>query len=174
MRSAILLAALFLAALTDVAAQGSLSLVPGQRLRVTAPARGAYDLEARYVGTVGGTLILSAGLNVMYPLADVVRLEVLRGQRSYKWPGAVIGLVLGMVIGRSIGKAIDEPCEGWCWDFAQPIGTVVGGLVGVAGGAAIGSRIRSPKWEQVPLDRLRVSVVPQRNRRFGIGISVSF
>jgi hypothetical protein len=154
-------------------AQRTFTLVPGQRLRVTAPAQGAYDHEVRYVATSGDTLVLTAGIAVMYPLADVVRLEILRGYRSHKWPGAVIGLVLGTAIGWRIGKAIDGSCTGWCYDYGQYAGPVVGALVGVGAGAVIGSSIRTGRWEKVPLDRLRVSVVPARNG-FGLGASIAF
>ncbi len=30
------------------------------------------------------------------------------------------------------------------------------------------------RWQEVPLDRLRVSVAPQRDGRFGLGLSVRF
>jgi len=173
MRAAMVLGVLTLSLVAQTLAQRPFTLVPGQRLRVTAPAQGAYDYEVRYVATLGDTLILTAGINVAYPLADVVRLEILRGYRSHKWPGAVIGLVLGTAIGWRIGKAIDESCEGWCLDVAQPTGMVVGALVGVAAGAVVGNRARTAKWEEVPLDRLRVSVLPRRDG-FGLGASIAF
>jgi len=167
------LGVLMLSLAADALAQRPLTLVPGQRLRVTAPAQGAYDHEVRYVATSGDTLVLTAGIAVMYPLADVVRLETLRGYRSHKWQGAVIGLVLGTAIGWRIGKAIDESCEGFCLDLAQGPGTVVGALVGVTAGAVIGNRVRTAKWEAVPLDRVRVSAVPAR-RGLGLGASLTF
>ena len=34
--------------------------------------------------------------------------------------------------------------------------------------------IKTDRWEEVPLDRLRVSFAPQRDARFALGFSVSF
>ena len=57
-------------------------------------------------------------------------------------------------------------------------GFAVGFGIGFAGGAligvAIGGFIKSDRWEEVPLDRLRVSVAPQVDGRFALGFSVGF
>ena len=45
-----------------------------------------------------------------------------------------------------------------------------GGVVGLLGGALI----KSERWEEVPLDRLRVNLGPQRDGRWGLGASVRF
>jgi hypothetical protein len=46
--------------------------------------------------------------------------------------------------------------------------------VGAGVGALIGTAIKTERWQEVPLDRVRVSFGPQRNGRFGFGLSVSF
>ncbi len=53
-------------------------------------------------------------------------------------------------------------------------GGVIGGLGGLVVGALIGSAIETDRWVDVPLDRLRVSLGPQRDSRFGFGASVRF
>lgn len=174
MRTVSLVLVLILAQFTDATAQGSLSLVPGQRLRVTAPALGVAHYEVRYVATRGDTLILEAGIAVPYPLADVVRLEVLRGQRSYKWPGAIIGAACGVLIGAGIGYAVTD--AGWgtmrkAWVVPAAVGM---GILGAGIGAKVGQSKKTDKWEEVSLDRLRVSVVPQQWGRLGLGISITF
>ena len=47
------------------------------------------------------------------------------------------------------------------------VGLIAGWLVGVP-------FFKYEDWKQVPLDRLRVSVVPQRDGRFALGFSVAF
>ncbi len=47
------------------------------------------------------------------------------------------------------------------------VGAIAGWLVGVP-------FFKTERWKQVPLDRLRVSVVPQRDGRFALGFSVAF
>jgi hypothetical protein len=58
--------------------------------------------------------------------------------------------------------------------FAAGAGFVVGGLGGALIGALIGSASKTDRWQEVPLDRLRVSLGPQRDGRFGLGASVRF
>jgi hypothetical protein len=45
---------------------------------------------------------------------------------------------------------------------------------GAAVGLVVGAFTKTDRWEEVPLDRLRVSIVPQRDGRFALGVSVSF
>jgi hypothetical protein len=54
------------------------------------------------------------------------------------------------------------------------MGAGVGGLVGLVVGLGVSPLIKTERWEEVPLDRLRVSVAPQRDRRLGIGLAVAF
>ncbi len=53
-------------------------------------------------------------------------------------------------------------------------GGVIGGLGGLVTRAFIGLEIQTDRWVDVPLDRLRVSVGPQRDGRYGLGASVRF
>ncbi len=41
-------------------------------------------------------------------------------------------------------------------------------------GAMTGSFIKADRWEEVPLDQLRVSFAPERDGRFAFGLSVAF
>ncbi len=54
------------------------------------------------------------------------------------------------------------------------VGGVIGGLGGLVAGALIGSAVETDRWVDVPLDRLRVSLGPQRGGGFGLGLSVRF
>jgi hypothetical protein len=38
----------------------------------------------------------------------------------------------------------------------------------------VGGSIKTDRWREVPLDRLRVGFAPQRDGRFGLGASVRF
>ncbi len=41
-------------------------------------------------------------------------------------------------------------------------------------GLAVGAVIMTDRWQEVPLDRLRVNLGPQRDGRFGLGLLVRF
>jgi hypothetical protein len=45
-----------------------------------------------------------------------------------------------------------------------------GGLVGLG----IGALFKTERWEEVPLDQLRVSVAPQPDGRLGVSVSLEF
>ncbi len=50
------------------------------------------------------------------------------------------------------------------------VGVLVGGLLGLG----IGALIKTDRWEEVPLDQFRVSLVPQWNGGRALGVAVSF
>ncbi len=89
-------------------------------------------------------------------------------------------LVGGVAVG-AIAIATYEECEGgfgcvgdFGSGFAALVGGLVGGLGGGAVGALIGSSVKTDRWKEVPLDRLRVNLGPRRDGRFGVGMSVKF
>jgi len=108
------------------------------------------------------------------PRSALTRLEVSRG-RSSKWAtGLVLGLLGGALIGAAVLLTIDDPPSGLPAKDWAAVGAVLGAPPGMVLGTAIGASIRADRWEQVSLDRLRVSFAPQRDGRFGLGLSVKF
>lgn len=168
MRSAVILSALVLAGFTEAAAQGALSLVPGQRLRVTAPSLHLVQYEGTFRGVHGDTLVLES---MSAPLSDVTRLDVHRGTGSRVLMGIALFLPLGAGVGYFVGSSAAE--DGLTEGAAGICGTVIGGVVGLLLGGALGGATRVDKWEELPLDRLQVSIVPQRDG-FGVGARVAF
>ena len=112
--------------------------------------------------------------------ASVKRLEVVRGRKSNAAMGAGIGLVVGFVAGAVFGYASYEECEGWCMfapagpEETAMFGAALFGFGGIVVGALIGASSKTDRWQEVPLDRLRVSLGPQRDGRFDFGASVRF
>lgn len=169
MRTILLVLVLVLAPLTDAIAQ-ELPLQPGQRVRVTVPSRRLYRFQETFQQMRGDTLVLESGWCLF---ADVTRLDVHRGQKSAWASGLLYGSLAGALIGSLAGAA-----QGADPDASHPGGSaLVGGIflggVGAVSGLVIGALTKTDQWEEVPLDRLRVSVVPMRNG-FGIGVSIAF
>jgi hypothetical protein len=171
------IAALLSAPFTSVIAQEQPPpLEPGQRVRVSAPAAFGDDWQVATIEALrGDTLVLTIdSLMSLLPLGVVTRLEASRGRRSNTVAGAVSGGVLlgGVVLG--FGLAFDPPIGDRPTTGEVAKGTAIGAVIGAGLGALIGSGIKKDRWEEVPLDQLRVSVVPQRDGRFGLGLSVRF
>jgi len=173
MRALTFLAVPVLAPLTDALAQ-ELPLRPGRRLRVTAPALGSGEILGRLDLVRRDTLRVVADSVLSIPLAGITRLEVSRGKSLLPVVlGAVVGTAAGGAVGIAVANASDcpflDPCEE---DLLGP--PVFGAAIGALAGAALGVAFRRERWEEVPLDRLRVSIVPQRGGRLGFGMSLRF
>jgi hypothetical protein len=159
-------------------------LEPGAHIRLEYcyPVPGALKCEedeGKLVALTADSVVLQASA---VSRASVTKLEV-RGPPTTTRVvgGAVIGSVAGaLVLGMAAAAKPDSVIEGiflvyCCKTKKNPdvvVGVVVGALGGALMGAVVGHSLRG--WEEVPLDRLRVSVVPQRDGRFRLGLSVSF
>ena len=172
MRIVVFLPLFVLVCVTNANAQEQ-PLQPGQRVRVTVPNQDLSGHQDTFRQLRGDTLVLES---MWLPFDDVTRLEVHVGQQSRTGRGAGLGALSGLGFGvglAAIGHAdcgTDEPiCDIW-WIAAVPSGVVLGALVG----AIVGSQTKADKWEEVPLDRLQVSVMPQRGGRIAFAMSVSF
>ncbi len=154
--------------LSNIRAQDSLPVTVGDRVRVTAP---DIDLN-RYDGTI--RVIGRNALTVdTLPIAleSVTRLDIHRGRKSKSGTGALIGAGIGLVFfAYRVSVCSSFICDGGAIMAAFPI--VVGGGAGI--GALVGWLIKSDRWEEVPLDQLRLSFVPQRDGRFALGLSLRF
>ena len=165
---------------TEAAAQDTPPIAVGERVRVSTAS------GATYVGLVG--MVTSAVIEVQdeegsrssVPLSTVRRLEVSRGQKSNASAGAFIGFVTGAITGALIGGSLgdDPPLLSEAFFFSAGEKAGIGFLLGAGGGAIIGALIgeavHSDRWVEVPLERLRVSLAPQRHGRFAFGFSVRF
>ena len=192
MRALAILAVLSIAALSDAITQ-QLPVQPGQQVRVTAHTHDlrrtpvtffavrSDSLHVQYVRKrLDHARVITDSLHLAMPLSAVTKLEVPAGRRS-NWDkgartGAITGGVLGFIIG-GLFAACDDPW-GCPTTGGDKVGTVVLGSVifGFAGGlvgAMIGEMSHRDTWREVPLDRFRVSVVPQRDG-FGIGARIAF
>ena len=153
------------------------SVKPGDRVRVTAPPdfipyEGTLRTLTPDTLTVD-TLRLSA--------ASVTGVEVYRGRKSNTWKGIGFGFAVGAVSGVIIALQMDRLCyastTGDCLGLKPEEVALVGATLGAIGGlvgAFVGALIKSDRWEEAPLDQLRVNVAPQRDGGFAFGLSVAF
>ena len=135
--------------------------------------------EGTLIGLTSDSIVLTFGeleSQRAVPLTSVSSVEVWRpnssvGQRAIQ--GTLVGLVLGAVIGYAASL---EDCTDFCLEteLVVVILGVGGAVVGLLAGVVIGATESGGEWEGVGLDRLRMSLGPQRNGRFGFGASVRF
>ncbi len=176
-RATILVAILAFVPFAIATAQDSLPVRAGDRVRVTAPDLGIRKQAGRFEALRADTMVVAVADSTMtFPVAFVTRLEVSRGQKSRAGQGAGIGLVGGGLLGFLISSGT---CSGESFlirtrEACIRVSTVGGAVVGTFLGLAVGAVIMTDRWQEVPLDRVRVSFGPQRDGRLGVGASVRF
>jgi hypothetical protein len=152
---------------------------PGDRVRVK-----TNDGHV-ITGTVGtlqeGRLELSeASWSVANPdapksfqLQEVSRLDESKGRGSnWKW-GAGIGALSGLALAAAYCNSGSGEFSGCETDEAYGIGAFFIGI-GAGLGAGIGALIHTERWENVPLDKLQVSVAPLPGRGVGVAFNLRF
>jgi hypothetical protein len=161
-----------------VAQEQQLLPEPGARVRITCPELGIEKQQATLQALRGDSLVLVADSAMACPLASVTRLEAYAGQKSRVGKGALWGGVIGGVLGAFAGLTWANICESdnLCADceWGVPVGFAAVGVAGALIGAAVGA-LEGPteRWEEIPLDQLRVSFVPGRDE-FVLGVSIAF
>ncbi len=182
MRSITFLVAAVVVATSACAANSHVGL--GTRVRISASEVSSDRLvgEVSSLGDDAVALRLDESMALQpVPLASVERIEVSRGFKR----GNLVLTLAGGAIGTAVGVAVAVPILSEdCDEQAQVCDLKVLGagmviLVYMSVGAIAGWLVGVPffkyeRWKQVPLDRLRVSVVPQRDGRFALGLSVGF
>ena len=93
-------------------------------------------------------------------LSTLSRLEISKGLRSNAGKGALIGGGIGLLVGGGMsiiaGSTVDT--EVTSTDYLAFTGLVTLGGAGL--GALIGALTKSERWEEFPLDRLRLGIAP--------------
>jgi len=173
---------LLLAPFSTVSAQEPLPIEPGQRVRVTAAGLGMNKQAATFHSLDGGILTVTTDSTLQCPLSDVTRLDVHQGRHGHPWRGAGIGFGAGVVAGVFTALLVCQGQQGQdCYDESTDMTWLIaeisgasGGLVGAGIGALIGANVKTDRWEEVPLDELRVHSLVTPDGRFGLGVSLRF
>jgi hypothetical protein len=188
---AYLLAILLAVPICSAVAQDDMPpLEPGTRIRVEACTPACLE--------IAGTTYESASADSLRMLTDaqltprsvaltsVRKLEIHRGRGSLGWwKGALVGAGFGAAFGAAMwasGVQWSDEAFGLpevvipisdesrsCGAECVAIGATGGALLG----ALFGALIRTDRWEEIPLDQARVSVMP-RHDGVALGISVAF
>ena len=159
----------FLAGSSGLPAQDEGGLPPGGRVRVTAPRLSPKPLVGIVESSSAQAVLVRVGERdpaVSVPRADIMRLELSRGRARRK--SALIGGAIGAVVCLGGVYALCKS-EGEC-DPVVAAATSAGFGFGV--GAGVGALVAPERWQDVPLDRVRVSLAPTRGG--GVSIRASF
>ncbi len=160
-------------------AQESLPVTPGARVRIMARSVSKHRLVGTAVTVSRDTIQFRAKKDaalLAIPIASLERLDVRTGSKGNLANGALFGLVSGGAVGAIIGFAGGDDDESGLFtaqDKALILGGVLGGI-GLVFGTAIGASMESDIWESVPLERIRVGVLPRQDGALALTASLRF
>lgn len=175
---------IFLLTASDLsAAAREPALEPGTRVRVRIAAPHRQTLRGTVMAWERQSLLVNvtepaslAGTQMDLSREPVTGLEIGKGKKSRTVRGALVGggvgLATGVVAGAILGPKIDNSDNGTF--RAAPFLARIGLAGGVAIGALIGTINKGESWENVSLDKLRVSVQPDLRSRGLMGVAVRF
>ncbi len=162
----------------------------GQRVRVSyCEALAVYSgnrrtdcqtTEGTVVVMTNDSIVLAAGAQGAHRAIRrdlMTQLDVPQGRSSHPWRGAVVGAVtLGSLTYASVVAICDprgSPPVCSITDAGLVGVSLAGAAVGGGLGAIVGLAFKTDRWEEVPLDQLRVSFAPKRDG-FAFGLSLRF
>lgn len=175
-RVSIGLAAAALLSAVPAAAQIS----PGDRVRVHAAGQRSIVGTLQSLDETALVLKPAGGGDLVTVNRAGVRGIDLSQRRSRKGRGALIGLVAGAGAGAAVGSLMVSDCselEFLCLyprearDSYIAVSAIGFGLLGGVLGAVVAP---GEKWDPVPGDRVRVTVLTGRPRAVGLGVSITF
>jgi hypothetical protein len=130
----------------------------------------------------GDTVTLATAASTRsHRLSASDRIEISRGKRSRWLAGAGAGFLVGagttFVLLNRGGST--NPCDPSTNQDAAGMGACVGlaalgGAAGAGLGALIGKLFRTDDWQEVPADRVRVSLGPHAGGKFRMALAVTF
>lgn len=172
----------FLGFITEsVSAQTAGSLPAGSYVRAAVGERWQYGTFER---AMTDSLILRVGKRgeerLALPLSSILRLQTWSGRKNHVITGLLMGGLVGVAGGAAVGDAVCGSSGGFfepdCADAPVPeiVGGAIGGLALGGLGALIGWSIKTDRWEEVPLERLRVGVISRPGGRIEAGLSMHF
>jgi hypothetical protein len=184
-------ATLLLFGIQPLSAQDS-PLEPGARVRLQVcdphstlfTRRGAASvctarMEGTFVAVSRDTFRLQTEMQVTpstIPFTSISQLEVSRGRKSHTLLGLAVGSLVGLGAGALAGGSVDCYALGFRDDGVTCvlIGAGAGLVAGSILGAVTGALIRTERWEEVPLEQVRLQVARQPGGGLGLGLSVAF
>lgn len=153
-----------------VAIDRASDLAPGARVRVTALGGARHQLTGSILtlDEKALTIIDQDGQAVKVPRELLTRLDVSWGRKRNVLPGLLIGAVAGGLM-----AAILPLCDSYDGTCSTRGELLTGGVIAFGGiGAAVGAIVKSDKWVEMPLGRVRVGLQPGPARR-GVGVALT-
>jgi hypothetical protein len=173
----LMVSSLIVAPLATIASQQSPAVKAGDRVRVIAPSVSGSPFVGTLVALEADSLVVHDTVNTWrLSLASVEQVDLSRGRKSH----ALLGAGIGLLVGAGVGALAGSSCEQVMYDTGITqgeciaIGAAAFGAAGALLGAVTGALVRTERWAQVPLDRLKVSLAPANGRALTFSVAFRF
>ena len=173
MRRSYLLLIAALAAAPPARGQDTTRAVPGDSVRISAPAVKLQGATAVFVAVRGDSVVLRGLEGDSAPravaLASVSVFQVKRGVRS----AAVEGLFLGALVGLTAGAIATVECPGiWNSCHSDPGVSFTAMAVGGVAGTLVGAFVKVTDWRTVKLAPETTATVRVSARSVGVRVTI--
>ena len=152
---------------------GETSTVSGSpRVRVWSPSHALVGRPAALLAAGGDSITIAVEgqpAPVLLPRSAVTKIQLSRGDKRNAGRGAVYGLVAGALLGL---VAYGPSNAGEC--CSAPVFAGINGAIGSSVGGLVGAFSKTERWNDVPIDQLRVGSPARLSHRPGISIAVTF
>ena len=107
------------------------------------------------------------------PFQELDKLKVKRGSRSLVLEGFTGGLLTGIIAWKIAAPGDPDPLNPF--DIAESGISILGySLIGMTVGTLIGMSFSVERWKLVPLDKLKISLMPNGGGAVGLGLTLTF
>lgn len=136
-------------------------LIPNARIRVRPLTRPTNRLTGSFIAVADDSLSFVVRGDVhRLAVTDIKTLQVSTGKKSHV-VGTLVGGVTGALAGAWLGASIDQALTDHCTEYCGWTGGLIGFITGGIGGLFAGYHwLAHERWENVPIESLRVSVGP--------------
>jgi hypothetical protein len=123
--------------------------------------------------------IANAGPPTSFSIDEIRDFEV-SGGRDSRGKRALVGAAIGaasLALAFGLYEANrDTDCPSWeyCWGRTTGLAAIGGAIIGAPLGAALGALTAGERWEDVPLDKVRVWLAPVPGRGVGVALNLRF
>jgi hypothetical protein len=165
-----LMIALSFAGQAAAAEPKELELQLGERIRYTLTTDKTGKGVLREIGPDYLRIEDKRGASLRLEKSALQSLGVVRGKKRNPVGGALIGFLPGAAFGAFAAGAMCDygsPC-----DYAGPA-LVLGGMT-AAVGAGIGALIKTDRWQQAPVSRVRFAIAPAKGGGVRAAVKLSF
>ncbi|NNF32470.1 MAG: hypothetical protein HKN68_00060 [Saprospiraceae bacterium] len=142
----------------------ALPLIQDDEVKVTSKTAELSNEKMYYDAISDKINIPPADGNIHIPFQDLDKLKVKRGQRSLLREGFIGGLLAGIIVGNIVAPKDGRNLEGFNQSFSYF-------LIGTGIGTVFGLVSTVDRWKNVPLDKFKLSLMPNSGGAVGVGIT---